>query len=273
MPGVDTMVTRVSIYCVSWIDQAPLPKVGFWLFAGAATSWVKRVIMGLVATSNPAPGLKIPSIGVFMRSKQYRAVQSCVIELGPVARIAEPILDPGYTPPFDKNRIETSLRVFAPSALEFHAGEKSAISGILLARLHPSSSIVLKSGDTVVASGLLKFRAGASTDQVGIEKANSPVHVPWVWSEFALVSNQSGYRLVCRGALFPSHAWYVDGKRVASTIQGLVTASGQDPILTTGRPASAIQSDATTDKNTGSVGRHADTIGAATQIDVPLTLT
>ncbi len=266
------MATKVSIACVSWIDPGPLPKVGFWLFAGAATSWAKRVIMGLVATSNPAPAATIPSIGAFMRGKQYRAVQSCVIDLGPALRISEAILDPGYTPPFDKNKIDTSLKIFAPSAPGFHAGEKSVLSDIVLSRLHTASSIVLKSGDKVIASGLLKFRAGAATDRLGTEEAKSPVHVPWVWSEFALVSSQSGYRLICKGAKFPSHAWYVNGKQVAKTIQSLVTVSEQDPILNTGRPASGIQSDANTDKNIGSIGHHADTIGSIAQIEVPLNL-
>ena len=266
------MATKVSIACISWIDPSPLPKVGFWLFAGAATSWAKRVIMGLVATSNPAPGPSVTSIAAFMRRKQYRALQSCVVELGPVVRISDRILDPGWTPPFDKNKIDTSLRVFAPSSPDFHAGEKSAISDIVLAHLHPSSSIVLKGGDKVIVSGLLKFRAGAITDKLGTDEAKSPVHVPWVWSEFALVSNQSGHRLICRGAKFPSHAWYVDGKQVASTLQSLVTISEQDPILNTGRPATSIQSDAATDKNAGSVSHQADAIGAASQIDVPLTL-
>lgn len=266
------MVTKVTIACISWIDQAPLPSIGFRQFASAAVRWADRVMMGLVATSNPAPAPTIPSIGAFMRTRQYRAVQSCVVELGAVPRISDITLDPGYTPPFDKNKLDTVLRVFAPDAPGFHAGEKSALSGIVPARLHPSSSIALKSGDKVIVSGLLKFRAGASTDKIGIEKAKSPVHVPWVWSEFALVSNQAGYRLICRGALFPSHAWYVDGKQVEITEQVQVTESEQDPILTTGRPAKAIQSNAATDKSTGGIAGHPDTIGPGRQKDVPLKL-
>lgn len=261
---------KLTITCISWIDSAPLPKVGFWLFAGAATSWTKRVIMGLVATANPKPAETISSIGDFMRNKQYRALQSCVVDLGSAPRLSEKILDPGYTPPFDKNKIDTSLRVFAPSSPDFHAGEKSVISDIVLAKLHPASSIVLKSGDKVIASGLLKFRAGAATDKLGVEEAKSPVHVPWVWSEFALVSGTAGHRLLCKGSKFPSHAWYINGKQVAHVIQGLVTISEQDAILNTGRPATSKQSDATTDKVTGNVDRHDDTIGAITQIDVPI---
>ncbi len=266
------MANKVTITCVSWIDAAPLPKVGFWLFAGAATSWAKRVIMGLVATSNPRPGPTITSISVFRRAKQYRAIQSCVIDLEPLIRLSEIVLDPGHTPPFDKNKIDTSLRMLAPSSPGFHAGEKSVLSGIVPGKLHPSSSIVLKGGDKVIASGLLKFRAGAHTDKLGTDEANSPVHVPWVWSEFAMVSSQAGHRLICKGTVFPSHAWYVDGKQVAHTIQALVTISEQDPILNTGRPATAIQSDAATDRSAGSIAGHPDTIKPTAQIEVPLKL-
>lgn len=268
------MVNKVSLSCISWIDPKPLPKVGFWLLASALTSWPKRVMMGLVGTSNPRPGPKIGDMKAFIRAKQYRALVTCVIEFTPAVRASDVLIDPGYTPPFDKNKIDTSLRVIAPISDDgvFHAGELSPISAVHTGRLHPSSSLILKKEDKVIASALIKFRAGAHTDSIGIEKANSPVHVPWVWSEFALVCTGSSYRLVCNGSIFPSHAWYVDGKNVAEIIQCLVTISENDPILTTGRPASGPQSISATDKDVGTIGGQSQAIKASTQIDVALNL-
>src|SRR5262245_55242081 len=71
--------TRISVCSVSWIDEKPLPNVGFWLVAGAAISWPKRVIMGLVGTSNPQPPLKLQSVDTFRSTKQYRALLSCSV--------------------------------------------------------------------------------------------------------------------------------------------------------------------------------------------------
>ena len=266
------MGTKVSISCISWIDQAPLPKVGFWFLAGAKINWSKRVIMGLVATSNPRPSKKILDIRAFMREKQYRAVLSCVIELKQPARIENAITDAGYTPAFDKNKIDTGVIKLLKLPDASGPGIRSAISDICVGRLHPSSSLTLKKEYRIIASGLIKFRAGDKTDKIGIEEAESPVHVPWVWPEFALVSSGSSYRLLCNGSIFPSHAWYVDGLNVATSEQRLVTISEEDPILNVGRPASQTASKPDTDKNVGKIGSHSETMGPSTQLDIALNL-
>jgi len=266
------MASKITVSCVSWIDQASLPKVGFWVVAGAATSWPKRILMGLVGTSNPTPPLKIDKIETFTKERQYRALLACTVELNPNVKISDETLNPGYTPPFDKTKIDTILRSVAPipDDVAFYPGEKSPLSSILASRLHPCSSLTINKGDTVIVSALIKFRAGKHTDDIGIEKANSPVHVPWVWSEFALISNKSGYRLLCNGSTFPSHAWYFNGKQVATQIQAQIAMSEHDSTLNTGQPASQPQTGASTDKSTGVISKHAQAIGSNAQFDIAL---
>ncbi len=266
------MANTLDIACISWIDQAPLPKVGFWLVVGAATSWPKRVIMGLVGTSNPSPPVKIDKLSVFAAGKQYRALLACTVNVNPPVRTVGDLVDPGYTPPFDKTKIDTSLRSVAPIPDDpaFYAGEKSPISGIVTGRLHPCSTLSVSKGSQVLVSGLIKFRAGPHTDAIGVKEAKSPVHVPWVWSEFALVSVGGKLRLLGKGSAFPSHAWYVNGKQVAQVLQALVTASEHDPILSTGQPADQVQSKASVDKSTQPVDKHAEGMSAGKLIDVPV---
>lgn len=270
--GADTMAKKLSISSVSWIDQKPLPKVGFWMVIGAATSWPKRVIMGLVGTSNPAPPSRIENIQTFARGKQYRALISCTVEIEPNVRALDVTLDPGYTPPFDKSKIDSSLRSVAPipDDPDFHAGEASPISAVRVGKLHPCSSLIVKSGQKVLVSALIKFRAGKHTDDIGIEKANAPAHVPWVWSEFALVCQGSTYHLLCNGSKFPSHVWFVNGESIATILQAEISVSEHDPILNAGQPAKYKQTDSSIDKSSGNVGTHADAIGPASQLDIEL---
>ncbi|MDO9003239.1 MAG: hypothetical protein Q7V20_07290 [Aquabacterium sp.] len=266
------MKNELSITCVSWIDQTPLPKVGFWMLAGASVNWAKRVIMGLVGTSNPAPGSEMKDVRAFALKKQYRALMSCVVQILPEVKVKDVILDPGYTPPFDKTKIDTAFSMVAPipDDPDFHAGEKSPVSNIYVGRLHPSSTLSLKREYKVLVSGLIKFRAGGHTDRIGIEKANSPVHVPWVWSEFTLVSVGGKYRLLVSGSVFPSHAWYVNGKKISTAMQATVTVSEHDPILNTGQPANKVQTSANTDKDSGAVSKQANSIGGGKQFDIEI---
>ena len=266
------MTNRISLTCVSWIDQSPLPKVGFWLLAGASVSWAKRVIMGLVGTSNPPPSEEIQDVQAFARMKQYRALLSCVVELQPAIKLTDIIIDPGYTPPFDKSKIDTAFSSIAPipDDPDFYAGEMSPNSEVFANRLHPCSSLAIKKEYKVIVSALIKFRAGTHTDKIGIEKAKSPVHVPWVWSEFALVVSGSTYRLLCNGSVFPSHAWYVNGQSVAKSVPAQITVSEQDPILNTGQPAGKLQTNASIDRSTEPIGKHAEGLGPGKQFDLQI---
>lgn len=262
----------IELASISWIDQKSVPKVGFWFVAGASLSWSRRVIMGLVGTSNPEPPLTLSTTAAFATGKQYRALLACTVTTHPVARVANLIIDPGYTPPFDKTKLDTRLRniVPIPDDPNFYAGEVSPISAVVAGKLHPCSALLLPLGAKIIASALIKFRAGQHTDSVGVSEAKSPVHVPWVWCEYALVMLQSGPQLLCKGSLFPSHAWYVNGKQIAKSMQCQVTASDHDPALTTGQPAAHVRTAAISDKSTGSVSSQQYCLDAGKQTNIDL---
>ena len=67
----------------------------------------------------------------------------------------------------------------------------------------------------MIANGLIRFRAGPHTDEVGLSDANAQYHVPWVWAEFLLTSVGHG-QVRCRGASsqFPTVAWYLNDRQV-----------------------------------------------------------
>jgi hypothetical protein len=50
---------------------------------------------------------------------------------------------------------------------------------------------------------------------------NTPYHVPWVWSEMLLTYSNGQFELTGRGSVFPTHCWFVNGKKVAE--QGQVS--------------------------------------------------
>jgi hypothetical protein len=71
----------------------------------------------------------------------------------------------------------------------------------------------------VLVDGIIKFRAGANTDRVGVESVGCLYHVPWVWCETALTDDGSRFKLYGRGSIFPTHSWYLGGTQVASKAQ------------------------------------------------------
>lgn len=263
----------ISLCSVSWIDAKPLPKVGFWMVAGAAVSWSNRVVMGLAATANPEPPQHLLNVSGFRGRQQYRALTSCCIRPGAAIALTDQVLDPGYTPPFDKSKVDTRLVELAPIADDprFHPGERSGQSAIVAGKLHPCSTLTVAAADRVIVSALIKFRAGAHTDKVGIEEAKSPYRVPWVWCEYALVASGNRVRLLAQGSKFPSHAWYVAGHRVALRYQDAVAANATDPALSSGPSAKLPASQAELDHSAGPVDKHQHTIGAGLPIEVDVT--
>jgi len=259
---------EINLASISWIDRKGLPKVGFWFVAGASVSWYRRVIMGLVATANPEPPKSLENVEAYQKTQQYRALLSCTLFGGPRQRIGAQQIDPGYTPPFDKSTIPALERPFAPIPDDkvFYAGESSPVSGIVIGKLHPSSTLSIPSGSSVQLSALIKFRAGEHTDAIGISKdVASPVHVPWVWCEYALVSSGSRQCLICNGSVFPSHAWYVNGRQVGKNLQTEVHASGSDPVLNTGQPSGKLRDRAEADKGSGAVSSQLYAVNAGLQ--------
>jgi hypothetical protein len=229
--------------------------------------------MGLVGMSNPEPPLKLSTTTAFAAGKQYRALLSCTATIRTAQKIANLVIDPGYTPPFDKSKLDTRLRdlVPIPDDQTFYPGEASPVSGMVVGKFHPCSALLLPQGAKIIASALIKFRAGQHTDSVGVAEAKSPVHVPWVWCEYALVMLQSGLpQLLCNGSVFPSHAWYVNGNQVAKAMQRQVTVSDHDPTLTTGQPAEHMRVAAISDKSTGPVSGQQYCLEAGKQINIDL---
>ena len=266
-------VEAIELASISWIDRKGLPKVGFRFVAGASISWYRRVIMGLVATAIRSRRIAQKCSLAFHKIQQYRALLSCTLFGGPRPRIAAEQVDPGYTPPFDKSTIPALERPFAPVPDDkaFYPGESSPVSGIVIGKLHPCSTLSVPSRSQVQLSALIKFRAGEHTDTIGISAdVGSPVHVPWVWCEYALVSSGSRRFLICNGSVFPSHAWYVNGRQVSKLLQTEVHASGTDPVLNTGQPASKLRDRAEADKGVGPVSSQLHAVDAGLQQSIDL---
>jgi len=261
-----------EVCSVSWIDAKSLPKVGFWFVAGAAISWPRRVIMGLAGTANPEPPVELANVNGFRARRQFRALMSCKVARLSSVSISEQIIDAGYTPPFDKAKLDTSLAGLAPipDDPQFYPGESSRLSSMIIGKLHPCSTLNVVGAEKVLVSAFIKFRAGRHTDEIGIKEANSPVHVPWVWCEYAMVASGGRVRLLGQGSRFPSHAWYVAGKQVAKSLQAPVAVSEKDPAISAGQPASLPASPAGSDKSNGPANGHEHTLekGEAINVDV-----
>jgi len=257
-------VHAVSVYSVSWIDAKSLPEVGFWLVAGAAVSWPKRVIMGLAGTANPEPPATLANVDAFRGCRQFRALTACRVTRDGGVRISGALIDPGFTPPFDRSRLHTTLAALAPIPEDplFYAGESSALSSIVSGRPHPCSTLPLSGEGKVLVAAFIKFRAGTHTDAIGLREAKSPVHVPWVWCEWALLDDGGKVRLLMQGSRFPSHAWYVQGVQVGKRYQSAVAPSTTDPAISTGQPAALPALAAGSDKSTGPATSHAHTLAA-----------
>jgi hypothetical protein len=266
-------IEEIDLASISWIDRKGLPRVGFWFVAGASMSWYRRVIMGLVGTANPEPPESLANVQAFQRKQQYRALLSCTFSGGLRPRIAAQQIDPGFTPPFDKSTIPALERPFAPVPDDktFYAGESSPVSGVVVGRLHPCSTLSIPGGSKVLLSALIKFRAGEHTDAIGISTdVASPVHVPWVWCEYALVSTGSRQSLICNGSVFPSHAWYINGRQVGKRLQTEVHASSTDPVLNTGQPAGKLRDRTEADKGSGAVSSQLYAVDAGLQQSIDL---
>jgi hypothetical protein len=233
----------ISIASVSWIDRQGIPNLSAW--DAVTGDWVAKVVYGLRCTANDPPPLRIPHLDSFLRSKEYRSAMFCRIRLhvdSATSRVKEVKIlgahyDPGWTPP--------TKCLVGPS--EHFQGEASPLSIIYGERRHQNTSLPSYEG-TVLANGVIKFRAGASTDQLGIKKAGSPYHVPWVWCEMLLLYSLGSVRLVGRGAEFPSHAWYFNEKQVGTIMQV------SDAVLPVGR-AGSTQIDAMNLKRALTTGR------------------
>jgi hypothetical protein len=270
----------VSIGCVSWINVVPNPIY----FAASAfvyePAWVPKTYIGLEATANSDPGDRIADFVAFRQTRDFRALMHCKVafDWDPIKRqlsdlkVADSVYDPGYTPPFRMRRFPSSLLSFDRNVYSssWYPGEASPLSSINTQARHINTCIAdVPKSETVLVNGVVKFRAGAHTDSVGVTTVKCPFHVPWVWSEMLLTWDGKKPKLYGRGSVFPSHSWYLNGERVVRTgqvgdaslprrrvegayVKNLYTIAVEQmqifPVLSAGASASGPQRSAALDK-------------------------
>ena len=257
-----------SITSVSWIDAEGLPSAS--IFQTSVLGWPFRVAVGLTGTQNPRPPATLPAS--FRSSKQFRAMTH--FDIDGAGNVTGSFTDPGYTPPFDVGKVRNIAGAIAWASDDggFHPGEQSSISSVMPAKLHSSSTLEPPSDARVLASALVKFRAGTHTNRVGLEKAGSPYHVPWVWCEHALIQVGDKLVLIANGSAFPSHSWHVDGKIVGTVLQDDVTINERDPALATGAPASESLPSVNEKGVSGPVSGHKYTVGKKRSAQISLSV-
>jgi hypothetical protein len=237
--------TDFWIASVAWINAYPNPFQGQGGVGGYAVGqagpigapilqpdWIPKVYMGLVATANPTPPRQMEALRTFRASKGYRALLAARIRIIRDNRTGEPlqaqvsdiIIDGGWTPPFNRNDFLLSyfgglLGAFngdrglqALNDPQYYSGVASIASAVLTTR-HPNSALTLPPGERLLVDGLIRFRAGAHTDNVGVA-VGSPYHVPWVWNEFAVTYGSGRINVYGLASAFPTTWWYVNGRRV-----------------------------------------------------------
>lgn len=225
------MQREIKVGSISWINERPSP---IW-FSGKAAAldpdWVPKTYMGLVATSNHAPPTTVNSFPNYRNGKDFRALLYCHLRLTiddqsrRISRVdvVDAVDDPGWTPPFRvRDYPLAGLRVWDSNiwGSTWHAGEASPISVVRTEARHPNSAIgTVPASETVLVDGIIKFRAGAHTDNIGINSVGCPYHVPWVWCETVLTYDGTNFKLYGRGSVFPTHTWYLDGAQVAQVDQ------------------------------------------------------
>ena len=168
--------------------------------------------------------------------------------------ISNPVTSGGWSPPVD-TRIVPSLSAQQVASWiddgKYHEGEMADWSAICVHKQHPNTPNAVRQGEEIVLEGLIRFRAGAHTDNMGITEAGSPFHVPWVWSDVSVVYLGKGkFRAHALGSAFPTHKLFIDGEAKALQLQAKVEAVSTDPTLSTGLPATDLQSN----KNEAVVG-------------------
>lgn len=270
------MGTSIEVTSVSWIDQKNLPSPGVFNLlqaaAGGKYGWDDRTLIGLIATSNPTPPTNIPNIDTFRLKHQFRSLAS--VKIGPDLNgsVEKPILDSGWTPPFSKTKLPFLAQLKNPPALALkeHPGESSALSTVIIGKQSPISILTVPPNATVVANMIVKFRAGPETNKLGLAEAHSPYHVPWVWCETMIVKVDNKTRLLGCGSAFPSHAWYINGRQIAMTLQKMVRADPSDPAISTGRPSNLPRLKAEDDRSVGAISSHQYTVSEGAKHDVEL---
>jgi hypothetical protein len=224
------VIYEIRVGSVCWIEDTPSPVEFSAQALYLDPTWIPKTYMGLSATANPTPDARITDFRKFQATKQFRALLYCHFkaDIDPDTNIIknftalEAIHDGGWTPPF--NRKKFPFTYLKPdknmSDPNFYQGEASSVSLVNLRARHKNSVLTnFGSGEAVLVNGLIKFRAGKHTDDIGVKEVGCPFHVPWVWSEFLLTYKGGNFTLTGKGSIFPSHAWYFNDACVKTQAQ------------------------------------------------------
>lgn len=253
---------RIKVGSVSWIHQQVTPVTFLSDGKMLEPNWVPQTYIGLYATSNAAPPASL-DFPVYRKSKEFRAMTyaELIVEISDDDKVvsvtvADSILDPGWTPPFDRT-ITLLTRVYVPDKsmadTSFYAGELGLGSSVLPRIQHCNTTMSVKvPQENLVASALIFFRAGKHTDDIGVDVVKCPYHVPWVWCEWLVTYKAGKFTMYGTGSIFPTHTFYAQGKSFAQQDEPTdsrftrswrhpltidTSALRVYPVLTTGAPA------------------------------------
>jgi hypothetical protein len=219
------MQRQIDIGTISWIAGTPNPMN--WAIKAAVLnpSWVPKTYLGLAATANAQPSATVADFRVFQKTKAFRALTYCrlQVEIDDKTdkfvdfKVLDATHDGGWTPPFKMSKWPSTALSFDKDiySSNYYAGEASPISLVNGRARHKNTAISgVAASEVVLVNSLIKFRAGSHTDNIGTKTVGAPFHVPWVWCEVLLTYTKGALKVYGRGSVFPSHAWYLDGKRV-----------------------------------------------------------
>lgn len=259
--------TQLNLGSISWIHQQLTPVHYLTDAKLFSPDWVPKTYLGLFATRNPAPATAT-DLTWYQGTKAFRAMTYASLEVvtsddGAAVesvRLLKSILDPGWTPPFNRNiTILTRFYVPEPSMADtsYHAGELGSASSVVLQKRHPNTTITMVvAANKIVASGMILFRAGKVTDDTGVNVVKCPYHVPWVWCEWVLMLEGGGFKVYATGSVFPTHTFFINGTSYAQQdeptdakfVTGWTSPLTIDtaalrvyPVLTVGAPAGGPQ--------------------------------
>ena len=278
-------IISLDIGSLSWIHQQISP-IGDIVMSQNTLSpvWIPKTYTGLLATKNRAPHSNL-DLQSYQTSGQYRALLYAKLEVRVSdsgmnftdVNIVKEIRDPGVTPPFDSSIswITKFMKTinWAPSKAisdpNPHPGELGIASKVVSKSLHPNSTYSRKiMPEHVIANGLIIFRAGKKTNDIGVNEVKSPFHVPWVWCEWVVTFAAGRFEIQGTGSVFPTHTFYLNGRQYGQQDEptdAKFTTSWRNPLtidtatlrvyptLVVGAPASGRQAEDRTASHLGPI--------------------
>jgi hypothetical protein len=210
----------VKVGTVSWISGKVNPLSLTAQAAILTPDWVPKTYLGLVATANSTPSSNIADFKTFQGSKDFRAMTYCHISFDADDtthaisnfKVHDAVHDPGWTPPFKMRNWPMTALSFDMNIYsnQWHAGEASPVSVVNTQARHKCSALASSgAGETVLVNGLIKFRAGKHTDDIGVNSVKSPFHVPWVWCEMLVTYDKGKIKLYGQCSFFWSLCCYL----------------------------------------------------------------